>query len=179
MIAIVAQLFRMGTPAWEVVVRTGLVYVAVVVLFRVLGKREIGQMNLIDLVLLLLIANAVQNAMVGADASLQGGLLAAGILVSMDRGLAAIRIRSGRVDRALLGEPVLLVSAGHTLPGHLRKQGLTDEDVLMAVREHGIERIEQVGAAWLENDGSISIIPATQPPLRSPRPRARGLKKRG
>jgi uncharacterized membrane protein YcaP (DUF421 family) len=175
----VAQLFRMGTPSWEIVVRTALVYVAVLALFRVLGKREIGQMNLIDLVLLLLIANAVQNAMVGPDASLQGGLLAAAILVVLDRGLAAVRLRSHRIDRMLLGEPVLLVSGGHLLPGHLRKQGLSEEDVLMAVREHGIDRIDQVGAAWLENDGSISIIPSKQPPLRSPRRRARGLKKHG
>ena len=173
------DVFGIHAPFWQIFYRSAIVYVAVVVGIRLTGRRQLGQMTPFDLVLILLIANAVQNAMVGADASLQGGLLAAGILVSMDRGLAAIRIRSGRVDRALLGEPVLLVSAGHTLPGHLRKQGLTDEDVLMAVREHGIERIEQVGAAWLENDGSISIIPATQPPLRSPRPRARGLKKRG
>ena len=117
--------------------------------------------------------------MVGPDASLQGGILAAAVLVVLDRGLAAARLRSRRIDRALLGEPVLLVSAGHPLPGHLRKEGLSEEDVMMAVREHGIDRIDQVGAAWLENDGSISIIPSARPPLRSPRRRARGLRKRG
>jgi uncharacterized membrane protein YcaP (DUF421 family) len=175
----VAQVFRMGTPAWEVVVRTALVYVAVLAGFRVLGKREIGQMNLIDLVLLLLIANAVQNAMVGPDVSLQGGLLAAAVLVILDRALAAVRVRSRRFDRALLGQPVLLVSAGEVLRANLRKEDLSEEDLLMAVHEHGLEGTGEVGAAWLENDGSISIVPSKQPPLRSPRRRARGLRKRG
>jgi uncharacterized membrane protein YcaP (DUF421 family) len=175
----VAQLFHMGSPAWEVVVRTALVYLAVLAGFRILGKREIGQMNLIDLVLLLLIANAVQNAMVGPDVSLQGGLLAAGVLVVLDRALAAVRIRSHRFDHALLGEPVLLVSGGEILQANLRKEDLSEEDLLMAVREHGLEGTNEVGAAWLENDGSISIVPSTQPPLKSPRRRARGLRKRG
>ena len=99
MVAVVAQLFRMGTPAWEVAVRTGVVYLVVLAGFRLLGKREIGQMNVVDLVLLLLIANAVQNAMVGPDLSIEGGLVAAGVLLGANRLISAVRLRSPLAGR--------------------------------------------------------------------------------
>ena len=87
-------MFHLGTPVWQIVVRSLVVYLAVFVGFRLTGKRELGQMTIFDLVLILLIANAVQNAMVGADVSLQGGLVAAGVLLLVNRLVAEARLRS-------------------------------------------------------------------------------------
>src|SRR5262249_20974460 len=144
---------------WQIIVRSFVVYVAVFVGFRLTGKRELGQMTIFDLVLILLIANAVQNAMVGPDASLQGGLVAAGVLLAADRIVAAVRLRSPLVSRLFEGQPTVLVERGRLMTGQIRRQGLSEEDLLMAMREHGIGRLEDVQLAVLETDGSISIVP--------------------
>ena len=86
-------MFEMATPLWQVVIRTVVVYAGVLLVLRVAGKRELGQMTVFDLVLILLIANAVQNAMVGADSSVQGGLVAAAVLVVCNLGVAVVRLR--------------------------------------------------------------------------------------
>jgi uncharacterized membrane protein YcaP (DUF421 family) len=146
-------------PAWEIVVRTAAVYLALLFGLRLAGKREIGQMTVFDLVVLLLIANAVQNAMVGPDTSLTGGLLAAAVLVLVNMLIAALRLRSQRVRHLVEGSPTLLVLRGHTIDQHMRREGI-DLDILeAAIREHGIAGIEDVEMAVLETDGTISIVP--------------------
>src|SRR6266571_3699734 len=118
-------MFTMGSPAWGITVRTIVVYVAVFAGLRLMGKRELGQMTVFDLVVILLIANAVQNAMVGPDASLQGGLL------------AAVGFRFGRWGRLIEGTPTVLVQDGHYVEPSMRKEEVEPEEVEMAVREHG------------------------------------------
>jgi uncharacterized membrane protein YcaP (DUF421 family) len=169
--------FHIAIPAWEIVVRTVVVYLGVFVGFRIMGKREIGQMTIFDLVLILLIANAVQNAMVGPDTSLLGGLLAAGVLLVVNRAVAEARIVSPRADRLFEGQPTVLVENGRAMLGQLRKQGLAEEDLEMAMREHGIQALDQVKLAVLETDGSISIVPVTSRTFRSKR-RARAIRRR-
>jgi uncharacterized membrane protein YcaP (DUF421 family) len=169
-------MFEMGSPAWGIAVRTILVYLAVFVGLRLMGKRELGQMTVFDLVVILLIANAVQNAMVGPDASLQGGLLAAAVLLVANRALAGVRIRFGRWGRLIEGSPTVLVQDGHYVEPKLRKEGIEPEEVEEAMREHGIDSIESVKLAVLEVDGSISIVPADSRVLRSKK-RVRQLKK--
>jgi uncharacterized membrane protein YcaP (DUF421 family) len=149
----------MATPALQIVARTLLVYAGVLIGLRLMGKRELGQMTVFDLVVILLIANAVQNAMVGPDVSVQGGLLAAGVLLVINRVVATLRIHGGVWGRLLEGTPTVLVQEGQFLEPALRKEGLERRQVLMAMREHGIESIEQVKLAVLEMDGSISIVP--------------------
>jgi uncharacterized membrane protein YcaP (DUF421 family) len=101
-------MFEMGTEAWMIVVRTLVVYAGVFLGLRLAGKRELGQMTVFDLVVVLLIANAVQNAMVGSDVSLQGGLIAAAALLTANRAVATLR-RQGRVwGRFLEGTPTVL-----------------------------------------------------------------------
>jgi uncharacterized membrane protein YcaP (DUF421 family) len=171
-------MFRLGTPIWQIALRALVVYVAVFVGFRLLGKRELGQMTVFDLVLILLISNAVQNAMVGPDSSLQGGLVAAAVLLVANRLAAEARLRSPLLDRLFEGRSTVLVEHGKLVTGELRRQRVAEEDLEVAMREHGIASLEQVELAVLETDGTISIVPVTSPMLRSHRSRTRSLRKR-
>jgi uncharacterized membrane protein YcaP (DUF421 family) len=120
-------------------------------------------------VVILLIANAVQNAMVGSDVSLQGGILAAFVLLVVNRLVAMARLRGGRFGRLIEGTPTVLVQNGEFVEPHLRKEGIEREELVMAAREHGISSIKQVKLAVLEVDGSISIIPEGSTIHRIPR----------
>lgn len=143
----------------SIVVRAALVYVAVLVGLRVSGKRELGQMTVLDFVVLLLIANAVQNAMVGADTSLVGGLLAGAALLLMNALLSFLRVRSPRLRRALIGSPTVLVLHGEMQIEAMRREGI-DEDILNAVlREHGLPSVHEVDMVVLETDGVMSVVP--------------------
>ena len=172
-------MFHLGTPLWQIVVRASVVYVGLLAGFRLLGKRELGQMTVFDLVLILLIANAVQNAMVGPDVSLQGGLVAAGVLLLLDRGLSILRLSTPLFGRLFEGQPTVVIQHGRPLVGPMRRQGLSEEDLEMAVREHGIADVSSVELAVLENDGSISIVPSSSKTYQSRRRRARAVRRRG
>ena len=146
-------------PLWEIVLRTAIVYLAVLGLLRLAGKREMGQMSLADFVVILVIANAVQNALNGSDPSLTGGLASAMTLV----GLSYLLDRFGRrlpfLGHLVSGEPTLLLQDGGLIDENLRREHLEPEDIQMAAREHGVADLSDVAAAVLESDGSISIIP--------------------
>jgi uncharacterized membrane protein YcaP (DUF421 family) len=129
-----------------------------------------------DLVVILLIANAVQNAMVGPDTSVTGGLIAAAVLIGANYGFATAREHLPWLRRAIEGTPTLLVNDGQLIEANVRHEGIDDDEILMALREHGVGSIEDVQMAVLEVDGSISIVPKTSPPLRT-RKHARFLKK--
>lgn len=160
-------MFSMGTEALGIVARTALVYAGVLIGLRVAGKRELGQMTVFDLVVVLLIANAVQNAMTGPDFSVQGGLIAAGVLLVLDRGIAYFRLHNESWGRLLEGMPTVLVQDGQFLEPRLRKEGLERSQIEMAMREHGIADVKDVRLAVLETDGSISIVPATAHVVRT------------
>jgi uncharacterized membrane protein YcaP (DUF421 family) len=159
-------LFHLGTPLWEIALRTAIVYLAILFGLRLFGKRELGQMSTGDLVMILLIANAVQNAMVGPDVSLQGGLTAALVLLAMNFAVVRILGRTTLGERLLEGGPTLLVKDGALVPHGLRHEGLAREEVETAIREHGIADVGGVRAAYLEPDGTISVIPIDVQPLR-------------
>lgn len=153
------RVFDLSIPAWEIVVRTVVVYVTVLLLLRVAGKRELGQMSVIDLVVILVIANAVQNAMNGGDNSLIGGIIAAATLVAMNVLLERIGRRIPFFSRLFIEEPTLLLQDGAVIQAHLDREHVEREEIEMAAREHGIASLDDVSAAILEPDGSISIIP--------------------
>src|SRR5450759_803829 len=136
-------MWTLGTPALELVIRTALIYVAFFGALRLFGKREIGQFTLFDLALVLLAANALQPAVTGPDASIPGGLIVILTLFVLNRGVAALRVRSPLV-RWLLPQLV--------------RQGLDLVDVEAALREHGLDAVKQMKLATLEADGSISIV---------------------
>jgi uncharacterized membrane protein YcaP (DUF421 family) len=145
--------------ALGIVIRTLLIYIIVLFGLRISGKREIGQMNVFDLVVLLLIANAVQNAMVGPDTTLLGGILAAVVLLLVNGLVSRIGLKWPRLRRWVEGTPTLLVLHGEIIQDHMRQEGI-DEDILKAaIREHGISEIGDVEMAVLEIDGSISVVP--------------------
>ena len=165
-------MFTLATPAWDILVRTAAVYAVILVGLRLSGKREIGQMTVFDLVLLLLLANSVQNAMLGPDSSLTGGVIAALVLLSTNAMMARLRLRWPGLRRALEGSPTLLVLRGKLLEEHMRREGLDQEMIQAAVRQHGIADLKDVDIAVLEIDGSISVVPAggvIESARRSPR----------
>ena len=168
-----------AVPVWNIVLRTAVVYVVLLALLRLAGKREIGQMTTFDVVVILTIANAVQNAMVGPDTSLLGGLVAAAVLIGINWLVAAVGLRSLVFKQVLRGHPTLLVNQGTLLLANLQREGIDPDDVFMAMREHGIDSLAGVKLAVLETDGSISIIPAGAESFRtSPRHHMKALRKR-
>ncbi len=142
----------------DVAIRTSVVYLALLIGIRLTGTRQLGQMSTFDLVLLLIIANAVQNAMVGPDTSLAGGLVAAGVLLVWHAVIQRVRLRSRQVNRLLAGEGIMLIHRGQVLVAHCRRAGITEDDLLQALREHGVASVHDVRLAVLEPDGSISVI---------------------
>ena len=150
------------TASWQtlldVALRTSVVYLALLAGLRLTGTRQLGQMSTFDLVLLLIIANAVQNAMVGPDTSLAGGLVAAGVLLVWHAVIQRVRLKSRQVNRLLAGEGIMLIHRGQVLGAHLRRAGITEDDLLQALREHGVASVHDVRLAVLEPDGSISVI---------------------
>lgn len=164
-----------GSVLGGVVIRTLVVYVALLFGLRIAGKRELGQMSPFDLVVILLIANAVQNAMVGSDTSLTGGLLAAAALLTINWIVGRLRLRYGWFERRIRGSATLLVNNGQFIEAHLRHEGLGEDDIYMAMREHGVDDLKQIKAAILEVDGTISIVPE-QAAVHHTRRRVRGRK---
>ena len=131
---------------------------ALLIALRVFGKREVGQFTLFDLVFVLLVANALQPAMTGPDNSLIGGLV---LVVA----LVAANYIVGRLDRLQVfhrlfaPHPSVLIQDGKLIPSTLDREGLTEDEVAMAVREHGVENVSDVKTGVLEADGTISIVP--------------------
>ena len=142
----------------DIIFRTAVIYGFILSGLRLVGKREAGQLTPFDLVLLLLISNAVQNAMVGPSTSLAGGLTAAATLLLMNLMVVRLVFRGGRLATALRGTPTMLVHDGKVIPEHLRHEGFTLEDLNQALREHGVEQISDVHLAVLEVDGSVSVV---------------------
>ena len=161
---------EIGSTLPEVVLRTAIVYLFVVVALRLSGKREVGQMSVLELVVILVISDAVQNSMVGDNTSVWGGLVAVATLLALDFGLKALTRRSRRLREAVEGEPRLLVRDGRLLERAIREEGLEVQEVRAAIRSHGLAGIEDVRIAVLETDGSISVVPREDDTPTSNRP---------
>jgi uncharacterized membrane protein YcaP (DUF421 family) len=155
----VHDIFTLGTPWWALMVRCAVIYLVMIFGLRLFGKREVGQFTLFDLVLVLLIANAVQPAMTGPDSSLSGGLIIIATLLLLNLGVGQLRERSTLFRRLVQPEPTVICQNGKWLMAALHREGIDLEDAEAAVREHGIERVDGVKLAVMETDGSISIVP--------------------
>jgi uncharacterized membrane protein YcaP (DUF421 family) len=123
-----------------------------------LGRKELSQMSLTDLVLIMLISNSVQNAMVGSDTSLSGGLLAALVLIVMNFIFRALNYRFKFFRKMIEGEPLVLVYQGNVNEANLKKEGITKDELNAAIREHGVGDVSEVSLAMLEIDGNISVL---------------------
>jgi uncharacterized membrane protein YcaP (DUF421 family) len=142
----------------EIVIRTGVVYLLVLIGIRLTGKREVGQMTPFDLTLLLLLSNSVQNAMTGPDTSLAGGAVAAATLLIMNFALAEYSGMNRRFRRLVQGQPSLLVHDGQVIESHMAKEHVSMDELQRALREHGVGSYKDAALAVLEVDGSISVL---------------------
>jgi uncharacterized membrane protein YcaP (DUF421 family) len=150
---------ELGSSLPEVALRTAIVYVFLVAAIRLTGKRQVGQMSVLELVAILVISDAVQNSMVGENTSLWGGLVAVVTLLGLDTVIKMATARSRRLRNAVEGEPRLVVRDGRLLQRALDEEKIDAEEVRAAVRASGLARVDEVRIAVLETDGTISVIP--------------------
>ena len=155
---LVDSLFGMAHPWWEMVLRGAAVYVAVLVLVRLVGKRTVGQFTPFDLVLVVVLGESVGHSLVGKDHSLSGGLILAATLLSLNWGLGFLTARWPAFDRVVEGRPVLLARSGELYRDVLRKQSLSEKEFNMAMREQGVSDVAEVELAMLETSGNITIV---------------------
>jgi uncharacterized membrane protein YcaP (DUF421 family) len=150
-------------PDWltilSIVGRTGIIYSFVLIGIRLLGTRELGRLNAYDFVLVVILANAVQNALVGGDNTLVGGLVSALTLLVMNYAFTWLLNRFPWLEKHVVGEPVVLVSDGQVQADRMRREGVTGDELMAALREHGVTRFDDVRLAVLEVDGDISVVP--------------------
>ena len=155
-------MWNMSIVWWEFVLRAVIIYVFLIVLLRITGKRQVGQLAPFDLVLLLVLSNAVQNSMNGGDNSVVGGMISAMTLVGVNWIVGILTYRSKKLEALVEGRPDVLIHDGKLYQQTLERAKLTRHEVMAAVREAGCASIEEVRAALLENDGSISVIPKSK-----------------
>jgi uncharacterized membrane protein YcaP (DUF421 family) len=152
------EIFQLSSPWWHFALRAVAVYVLVMLLVRLSGKRAVGQFTPFDLVLLILIGNAVQNGMNGGDNSLTGAVILAVCLIVLNYGVAFVAARSPRARTFIEGEPVVLARDGKVFREVLRRELVSNADFLEAMRETGCNGIEHIRVATLETNGRISIV---------------------
>ena len=152
------DLFTLSMPWWEFILRAVVVYVVVLTMVRVAGKRALGQFTPFDMLLLILLGNAVQNALLGQDTSLGGGLILATTLIVLNYFVGWVTTRSPAVERVIDGEPVVLARHGQVLHQVLRRELVSKADFLRAMRDAGCEEIDQVDLALLEINGHITFM---------------------
>ncbi len=144
----------------ETILRAAVVYVLLLVVFRLSGKRSLAQITSFDFVLLLIIGEAVQQGLLGEDFSLTSALLIVITLVGMDIGISLLKQRSPQIDKIVDSVPLVLVEYGELHQDRMAKARVDLEDILAAAREtQGLERLDQIKYAILERSGGISVIP--------------------
>ena len=142
----------------KIALSSSAVYLFIILAIRLFGKKELAQLSIIDLVFILLISNAVQNAMVGSDSSLTGGLIAASTLFLINFLFKYLLYRFPKLGNVVQGTELMLIYNGQMNRTNMVKARISHEELLEAVREHGVSEIREVDLAVLEIDGNISII---------------------
>jgi uncharacterized membrane protein YcaP (DUF421 family) len=148
----------------DAVLRATAVYIVLLLLFRISGRRSLSQLTTFDFVLLLIIGEAMQQALLGEDFSLTNAVLVIVTLITIDIALSLVKQRSPSVEKLIDGVPMILVENGRPLSDRLRKSRVSEEDVLEAARRlQGLERLDQIKFAVLEVSGGITVIPKKRP----------------
>lgn len=153
------EMFQLSAPWWHFVLRAVAIYVLVIVLIRLSGKRAVGQFTPFDLVLLILLGNAVQNGINGGDNSLTGAAIMATSLIGLNYGVAWMTSRSARAERIVEGAPVVIARDGKLFEKVLRRELISFSDFEEALRMNNVEDVSEVELALLETNGSISVVP--------------------
>ena len=144
----------------DIVLRSAAIYLALLVVFRISGRRSLSQITTFDVVLLLIIGEATQQALLGDDFSVTNGVLVVTSLVVIDIALATVKAKVPLLARTIDGVPVVLVERGQPMRDRMRRSQVDEQDLLEAARlAHGLERFDQIRYAVLERSGEISIVP--------------------
>jgi uncharacterized membrane protein YcaP (DUF421 family) len=152
-------MWQLSIPWWELILRVVVIYSFLLVLLRLSGKRQVGQLAPFDLVLLLMLSNAVQNAMNGGDNSVLAGLISAGALVLVNYLVGLATYKSKRLEALVEGRPEVLIHNGKLFTEVMEREKLTHHELNAALRAAGCACIEEVHVAILENNGVISVQP--------------------
>jgi uncharacterized membrane protein YcaP (DUF421 family) len=151
-------MWNMAVPWWELIVRGVVVYAFLLALLRITGKRQVGQLAPFDLVLLLVLANAVQNSMNAGDNSLVGGLITAATLISLNYLVSLITHQNKKLEAIIEGHPQILIHNGELFEDVMAKAQLTHHELNAALRRAGASSVAEVHSAILENNGAISVV---------------------
>lgn len=139
--------------------RTAIVLIVLFLGIRVFGKRQLSGLNLYDLVVVLLLANAVQNAMTRGSGVLAVGIVSAGTLLVLERLLGTLLVKRPWLEAHLVGTPTVVVQDGKLERDYMRREGVTEEEIMAAIRQYGLGDLSEVRLAVLEVDGSLSVVP--------------------
>ncbi len=161
-------MWQLSVTWWELILRAVIVYVFLLVLLRLTGKRQVGQLTPFDLVLLLVLSNAVQNAMNGGDNSLTAGIILASILVALNYLMGWVSFKSKRLESLIEGRPQVLVHNGKLYEEVMKQEKLTHHELDAALREAGCSSLEDIHYAILESNGHISISKTPHEKLFTP-----------
>ena len=142
----------------QIILSSVAIYFFIILAIRLFGKKELAQLSVYDLVFILLISNAVQNAMVGPDSTLLGGLVAATSLFLVNYIIKQLQFRFPIFGKAIQGEALMLVFKGEILSSHLKTARITKDELMEVIREHGVASVSEVDLAVLEVDGNISVL---------------------
>lgn len=150
--------FDLSMPWWQYLVRACIVYFVLLGMIRLSGKRTMGQFTSFDMLLIVLLGNAVQNALLGTDTSVGGGLILAATLMLLNWGVGYVAARNDRIERVLEGVPVVLARDGHVFRDVLRRELVSRADFDKAMRENDCAQIDDIAVAMLETNGHITIL---------------------
>lgn len=150
--------FDLSMPWWHYLLRACVVYFVLLAMIRVSGKRSMGQFTSFDMLLVVLLGNAVQNALLGTDTTVGGGLILAATLIALNWGVGYVSSRSDRAERLFEGVPVVLARDGHVYREILKRELVSRADFHKAMRENDCAEVDQIGLAMLETNGHITIL---------------------
>jgi len=153
-----AELFGLSVSPWELIVRGSAVYWFLVIVFRVVLRRDTGSVGIADILLLVIIADAAQNAMAGEYRSITDGLILVSTIIGWNVLIDWVSFKSPRLRRLFEPEPICLVRDGRILRRNLRRENLAEAELMGKLREEGVEDLKEVKAAYFEADGAISVI---------------------
>lgn len=152
-------MWNIAVPWWELIVRSVIIYAFLIVLLRITGKRQVGQLAPFDLVLLLVLSNSVQNSINAGDNSLVGGFISASTLVGLNFLVGVATYRSKKIEAVIEGHPLVLIHNGKLIEEVMARAQLTHQELHAALRQAGCASVEEVHSAILENNGAISVVP--------------------
>lgn len=151
-------MWSLSAPPYEIIIRAFVVYAALFILFRLAGRKQLGEMSPFDFVLLLIISESVSNSLNGDDSSITAGILSASALIFLSFVMDRLAFRSKRLEKWLEGEAHLIIADGKIRKELMNKEKITEEELNEAIRAHGYDRMDQIRYAVLESNGKISVI---------------------